>query len=88
MNSLHGQAIDRPGGRVIIEGLAEDGTPEAISLRESTGFALGVQWHAEWEPWDDPVNGPSGALLARRSKRGAAAGRIGSLRASTLDALT
>lgn len=58
VNSLHGQAIDEAGARILVEGLAEDGTPEAISVREARGFALGVQWHAEWEPWDDPVNGP------------------------------
>lgn len=58
VNSLHGQAIDEPGGRIVIEGVAEDGTPEAISVRRAAGFAIGVQWHAEWEPWDEPVNGP------------------------------
>ncbi len=58
VNSLHGQAIDAPGRRIVIEGVAEDATPEAISVAEAPGFALGVQWHAEWEPWVDPVNGP------------------------------
>lgn len=57
VNSLHGQAVDRPGSRVVIEGVAEDSTPEALSVADAPGFALAVQWHAEWEPWDDPVNG-------------------------------
>jgi putative glutamine amidotransferase len=30
VNSLHGQGINRPGSRIVIEGHAPDGTPEAI----------------------------------------------------------
>jgi len=55
-NSLHGQAIWRPGPRVIVEGRAEDGTVEAISIADAPGFALGVQWHAEYDADTDPVN--------------------------------
>ncbi len=29
-NSLHGQGIKRPGARIIVDGTAPDGTPEAI----------------------------------------------------------
>lgn len=58
VNSLHGQCIEEPGRRILVEGHAEDGTPEAISVADAPGFALGVQWHAEWEPAGDPVNGP------------------------------
>ena len=58
VNSLHGQAVEEPGRRIVIEGLAEDGTPEALSVVGAGAFALGVQWHAEWEPAGDPVNGP------------------------------
>ena len=49
VNSLHGQGILEPGERVVIEGLAEDGTVEAIRIAEAPAFALGVQWHAEYE---------------------------------------
>ena len=31
VNSLHGQGIKEPGIRVIIDGYANDGTPEALS---------------------------------------------------------
>jgi len=55
-NSLHGQAIWQPGPRVTVEGVAEDGTIEAISIAEAPGFALGVQWHAEYDAARDPVN--------------------------------
>ena len=56
MNSLHGQGILEPGKRVVVEGVAEDGTIEAIRIADAPGFALGVQWHAEYDPQDNPIN--------------------------------
>ncbi len=56
VNSLHGQGIDELGGRIIAEGVAEDGTIEAIRFKEAEGFALGVQWHAEYDPQINPIN--------------------------------
>jgi putative glutamine amidotransferase len=56
VNSLHGQGILEPGERIVIEGIAEDGTFEAIRIADAPGFALGVQWHAEYDPQRNPVN--------------------------------
>jgi len=56
VNSLHGQGILEPGERVVVEGVAEDGTIEAIHIAGAEGFALGVQWHAEYDPQRNPVN--------------------------------
>jgi len=56
VNSLHGQGIDRRGERIVVEGIAEDGTIEAIRVADAPGFALGVQWHAEYDPQKNPVN--------------------------------
>jgi putative glutamine amidotransferase len=56
VNSLHGQGISEPGERVVIEGVAEDGTFEAIRIADAKGFALGVQWHAEHDPQSNPIN--------------------------------
>lgn len=56
VNSLHGQGIEVAGQRIVIEGLAEDGTPEAIRIADAAGFALGVQWHAEYDPQSNPIN--------------------------------
>jgi putative glutamine amidotransferase len=56
VNSLHGQGIDVPGKRIVVEGVAEDGTIEAIRVAKAPGFALGVQWHAEYEARNNPVN--------------------------------
>ena len=56
VNSLHGQGILEPGDRVVVEGVAEDGTIEAIRIADAPVFALGVQWHAEHDPQTNPVN--------------------------------
>ena len=56
MNSLHGQGILDAGPRVVIEGVADDGTVEAIRIADAPSFALGVQWHAEYDPHSNPVN--------------------------------
>lgn len=54
-NTLHGQGVMEPGHRVVIEGTAPDGTPEALSIRDAPGFALGAQWHVEWMAWENAV---------------------------------
>ncbi len=56
VNSLHGQGILEPGARIVVEGIAEDDTIEAIRIDGAGGFALGVPWHAEYEPHSNPVN--------------------------------
>ena len=56
VNSLHGQGILDLGERVVVEGIAEDGTIEAIRIADAPGFALGVQWHAEYDPQTNPIN--------------------------------
>ena len=56
VNSLHGQGILDPGQRIVVEGVADDGTIEAIRIADAPGFALGVQWHAEYDPQTNPVN--------------------------------
>ncbi len=55
-NTLHGQGICRPAPRVEIEGRAEDGTPEAVFVRDAPGFTLSVQWHPEWNAAQDAVS--------------------------------
>ncbi len=55
-NTLHGQGIKEPGPRIVIDGYADDGTPEAIYVRGAPGFTLSVQWHPEWNADKDPVS--------------------------------
>ena len=57
-NTLHGQGILRAGSRVVIDGHAPDGTPEAIYIEGARGFTLSVQWHPEWNAGNDPVSRP------------------------------
>lgn len=73
VNSLHGQGVLDPGKRVVIEGVAEDGTVEAIRIADAPGFALGVQWHAEYDPHKNEINKTlfeafGEALLKRKQK--------------------
>jgi putative glutamine amidotransferase len=75
-NTLHGQGIARPADRVVIDGLAPDGTPEAIYVQGAAGFTLSVQWHPEWNACADPVSRPLFAAFgaACRDWRDARAG--------------
>ncbi|WP_170532768.1 MULTISPECIES: gamma-glutamyl-gamma-aminobutyrate hydrolase family protein [Ruegeria] len=57
-NTLHGQGIKTVGDRVVIDGHAPDGTPEAIYVKDAPGFTLSVQWHPEWDAMNDPVSRP------------------------------
>jgi putative glutamine amidotransferase len=68
-NTLHGQGIARPGPRIVIDGLAPDGTPEAIYVKDAPGFTLSVQWHPEWNaavaiPCHARCSPPSGGRAA------------------------
>lgn len=54
VNSVHRQAVDRLGPALQVEAVAPDGTVEAVSVRGSRAFAVGVQWHPEyWANSDD-----------------------------------
>jgi putative glutamine amidotransferase len=54
VNSVHRQGVDRLGSRLQVEAVAEDGTVEAVSVKDARAFAVGVQWHPEyWVKSDD-----------------------------------
>ena len=69
-NTLHGQGVKTTGARIVIDGYADDGTPEAIYVKDAPGFTLSVQWHPEWNAANDPVSRPLFAAF------GAAAGEF------------
>jgi len=48
VNSLHNQGIDRLAPGLVAEGMAPDGTIEAVRAPASA-FAVGVQWHPEYD---------------------------------------
>ena len=67
-NTLHGQGIAQSPKDVVIDGHADDGTPEAIYVRDAPGFALAVQWHPEWNAADDPVSRPLFGAFGRAAR--------------------
>jgi putative glutamine amidotransferase len=74
INSLHNQGMDRLAPGVVVEGTAPDGTVEALRVATAPGFAVGVQWHPEYDWMTDAV---SRAILA--SFGDAVRARIGAL---------
>jgi putative glutamine amidotransferase len=51
VNSLHNQGVNRLAPGLVIDAQAADGTVEAVHVLRSPGFAVGVQWHPEYD-WD------------------------------------
>ena len=49
VNSLHWQGVQKLGAGLKVEARAPDGLVEAFRDASATGFALGVQWHPEWQ---------------------------------------
>jgi putative glutamine amidotransferase len=56
VNSLHNQGIDRLAPGLVVEGAAPDGTIEAVRVATAAGFAVGVQWHPEYDWQKDTVS--------------------------------
>ncbi len=79
VNSLHWQAIDRVAGGLRVEAIAPDGTVEAVSVDGARAFALGVQWHPEYRPLENPFSATLFAAFGRAARRRSgdrAAGRL------------
>jgi putative glutamine amidotransferase len=56
VNSLHNQGIDRLAPGLIAEGFAPDGTIESVRVLNAPGFAVGMQWHPEYDFGHDAVS--------------------------------
>ncbi|MEJ1978471.1 MAG: gamma-glutamyl-gamma-aminobutyrate hydrolase family protein [Acetobacteraceae bacterium] len=56
VNSLHNQGVDRLAPGLVVEGTAPDGTIEAVRVANAAGFAVGVQWHPEYDFRTDAVS--------------------------------
>ena len=54
VNSLHGQGIHKLADGLAVEAVADDGLIEAVSVTTARAFALGVQWHPEWNVVANP----------------------------------
>ena len=55
VNSLHNQGMDRLASDLVVEGVAPDGTIEAVRGL-TPGFVIGVQWHPEYDWETDAVS--------------------------------
>ncbi len=49
VNSLHSQGVARLPAGITVEAVADDGLVEAFQVDSVDGFAIGVQWHPEWQ---------------------------------------
>jgi putative glutamine amidotransferase len=56
VNSLHNQGIDALAPGLVVEGTAPDGTIEAVRATAAPGFAVGVQWHPEYDYERDAIS--------------------------------
>jgi len=54
VNSLHGQGIDKAAPGTTGEAAAPDSTIEALSVNGTETFTVGVQWHPEFDPEENP----------------------------------
>ena len=68
VNSLHWQGIDRLAARLKVEAVAPDGTIEAVSVEGARAFALGVQWHPEYRPLENPFSAKLFAAFGRAAR--------------------
>lgn len=53
---MHGQAIDKIADELKIEAFSDDGVIEAVTIADHPSFAVGVQWHAEYQPENNELN--------------------------------
>lgn len=79
VNSLHSQGVDRLAPRLLVEARAPDGVIEAFRVADAPTFAVGVQWHPEWQAMDNEFSralfAEFGAAARARAARRSAAGR-------------
>lgn len=73
VNSLHAQAIDRPAERLAIEAVSPDGVIEAVQVKDAPAFAVGVQWHPEWQVMENPFSRALFAAFGEAARAHAAA---------------
>ncbi len=73
VNSLHWQGINALGRGLAVEARAPDGVIEAFRAVDSTSFALGLQWHPEWQYEKNPFSSALFAAFGEAARRHAQA---------------
>ena len=56
VNSLHWQGVRELAPALVVEATAPDGVIEAFRVRDAKTFAVGVQWHPEWQVMQNPFS--------------------------------
>jgi putative glutamine amidotransferase len=69
VNSLHWQGIQKLGNGLLIEARAPDGVIEAIRAAEASSFAVGLQWHPEWQFEKNPFSSALFAAFGEASRQ-------------------
>jgi putative glutamine amidotransferase len=69
VNSLHWQGIDTLGQDLRVEARAPDGVIEAFRVNRAPTFALGLQWHPEWQFAENPFSRALFAAFGEASRR-------------------
>jgi len=72
VNSLHWQGVEALGAGLAVEARAPDGVIEAFRVEAAPAFALGLQWHPEWQfeanPFSRALFASFGDACRRRSQ--------------------
>ena len=69
VNSLHSQGIETLGRDLTVEARAPDGVIEAFRVAGASSFALGLQWHPEWQFAKNPFSSALFAAFGEASRR-------------------
>jgi putative glutamine amidotransferase len=75
VNSLHSQGVATLGRDLAVEARAPDGLIEAFRVAGAPSFALGLQWHPEWQFERNPFSRVLFAAFGEASRRRAASSR-------------
>ena len=69
VNSLHSQGIQTLGRDLAVEARAPDGVIEAFRVADAPRFAVGLQWHPEWNFSQNPFSRALFAAFGKASRQ-------------------
>jgi putative glutamine amidotransferase len=75
VNSLHWQGVATLGRQLAVEARAPDGVIEAFRVADAPTFALGLQWHPEWQYAKNPFSRALFAAFGTASRQRATVSR-------------
>jgi putative glutamine amidotransferase len=75
VNSLHWQGVGALAAALSVEARAPDGVIEAFRVTKAPNFAMGVQWHPEWQFAQDSFSRALFSAFGEASRQRASAAR-------------